>query len=55
MNLGGFSNVSLSKWQPNSFDISMPVNTVLNFYANQLDWIMMIRAREEQEPAITPC
>ena len=36
MNLGGFSNVSF-EWEENriAFDIS-PVNTVLNFYANQL-------------------
>ncbi|GEC72375.1 anhydro-N-acetylmuramic acid kinase [Flavobacterium flevense] len=36
MNLGGFSNVSFEKNnQRIAFDIS-PVNTVLNFYANQL-------------------
>lgn len=36
MNLGGFSNVSFEKKnQRVAFDIS-PVNTVLNFYANQL-------------------
>ncbi|TRX40021.1 anhydro-N-acetylmuramic acid kinase [Flavobacterium restrictum] len=36
MNLGGFSNVSFEKNnQRVAFDIS-PVNTVLNFYANQL-------------------
>jgi len=36
LNLGGFSNVSFeSKNQRIAFDIS-PVNTVLNFYANQL-------------------
>jgi anhydro-N-acetylmuramic acid kinase len=36
LNLGGFSNVSF-EWEENriAFDIS-PVNTVLNFYANQL-------------------
>ncbi|MEO8252861.1 MAG: anhydro-N-acetylmuramic acid kinase [Flavobacterium sp.] len=36
MNLGGFSNISFEKSnQRIAFDIS-PVNTVLNFYANQL-------------------
>jgi anhydro-N-acetylmuramic acid kinase len=36
MNLGGFSNVSFEQDQQRiAFDIS-PVNTVLNFYANQL-------------------
>jgi anhydro-N-acetylmuramic acid kinase len=38
MNLGGFSNVSFEQNnQRIAFDIS-PVNTVLNFYANQLGW-----------------
>ena len=37
MNLGGFSNVSFEQKNKRiAFDIS-PVNTVLNFYANQLD------------------
>jgi anhydro-N-acetylmuramic acid kinase len=36
MNLGGFSNVSFEEKENRiAFDIS-PVNTVLNFYSNQL-------------------
>jgi anhydro-N-acetylmuramic acid kinase len=35
MNLGGFSNVSFEEKKRIAFDIS-PVNTVLNFYSNQL-------------------
>jgi anhydro-N-acetylmuramic acid kinase len=38
LNLGGFSNVSFEVNEKRmAFDIS-PVNTVLNFYANQLGW-----------------
>jgi anhydro-N-acetylmuramic acid kinase len=39
---GWFSNVSFEEKENRiAFDIS-PVNTVLNFYSNQLDSIMMI-------------